>query len=113
MGTNDVANTGACTSIAVGIVHLRAAHVFRIILEKKRRLGDDAVGVGTGEPRRTGCHSFGALSLLTHHQDGFAERRTLFLNAAGIGEQHVSAPHQVDERHVGQGLDQFDRRAPA
>lgn len=46
-------------------------------------------------------------------QDRFAERRSFFVNAAGIRDQQKGLPHQVDERHVAQGFNRPDVGMPA
>src|SRR5579883_2294415 len=38
----------------------------------------------------------------------YAERRRFFLDTAGIGQQQISTPHQVDKRQVIEWLDQRD-----
>ena len=60
----------------------------------------------------SGEDRFRPFRLLAQHQNRFAQRRPLFLNASRIGDEKVSLAHEIHERHIVQRLDKLDVRAP-
>src|ERR1035441_2752774 len=58
---------------------------------------------------RVRLHRFGPFRLLAHHQDRFTERGAFLLDASRVGENQPCAPHQIDERHIVQRVQQIGR----
>ena len=61
----------------------------------------------------TGRHRFRPLGHIAHDQHRLAQRRRLFLHAAGIGQHDMGVLHQADEVQVVEWCDQMDVAHPA
>jgi hypothetical protein len=87
-------------------VNARTASVLVRIVEQQVGLSHDSLRLRPHQPRRGGFHGLGPLGFIAQDQDGLAERRSLLLYAARIGDEDVSPPHQVHKGNVVQRRDQ-------
>ena len=98
-------------AVAEGVVGPRHRRIMVVVVEEAEGLLDDPVAVGAepGAPFRR-LDTLGALGGLAHHQDRFAERRRLLLDAARIGQHDIGQRQQADEIGVVLRGDQLDAR---
>src|SRR5262245_42719277 len=97
-----------CVAVAIRIDRARHGLVLGLVVKKTLDLGHDAIGVRTDQSDGPGVDGLRAFGDLEHDQDRLSERRSLFLNAAGIGDQHARPTHQIYEWLVIERLDQED-----
>ena len=57
---------------------------------------------------RAGIYGFRPFCRIAQDQNGFAERRGFFLDAAGIGEDETAMMHKVGKGFVFHGVDEVD-----
>ena len=91
---------GAAAPSPNGFCRRAHARVRGGVGEQARGGGDDGVALRADQLGGAGLERLGALGGVAHHQHRHAERRRFLLQAAGVGEDQVGAPHQVDERQV-------------
>jgi len=66
-------------------------------VQQLRYVLDNGIGIGTYQSHCAGFDGFGPFGRVAHHQYRFAERGSLFLYAAAVGEQQGGVLHGVDE----------------
>ncbi len=108
-----VADTLTCSAIAVRVVGKGHALVGGLVLEQGERFADDAVVVRTDEAHRACSDGLGTFGRVAHYQHRLAQRRCLFLDATRVGQDDVTALHEVYEGQVVQRFDQMHIRGVA
>ena len=102
----------AGVAVAVGVDGLGHAVVGDGVVEESAHLIDNQVVVGAHEMDGAALEGFWALGGVAHDEDGLPEAGGLFLDAAGVGEDHGRFLHQVHELEVLQGFDEEEVGMP-
>ena len=99
-------NPAAGLAVAIGVDGLGHTLVGLRVVEEGADFADDEVVVGAHEVDGAALEGFGTLGGVAHHEDGLAQARGLFLDAATVGEDDGGFLHQIDELQVLEGLDE-------
>ena len=93
-------------SVAVRIHGLGHLFVGLLVVEQGADFVNDEVVIRSYQMDCTAFEGLGALGGVAHHEDGLAQAGSLFLDAAGVGEDQGALLHQVYEFQILEGFDE-------
>ena len=83
-----------------------------LVLVQLEQRAEHGVARGADQLNDPGRDRFGPLGHVAQHQNGFAQRRRLFLKAAAVGDHAPGVLNRRDDVAVAQRIDELDARMP-
>ena len=95
-------------AISVGIYRIGHALIDALIVQQLFEVLIDAFFFDANDFCSSRRHSFRAFRYFSQHHNRFTQRRSFFLNAAGISDDDISLLQKIDQIQIVDGRDEMD-----